>query len=408
MSESRFPTLRRSNSLAAAACVLIVICTMLWPGDAPWGGDDRVLIHTAITANREHRLVPAGLGGSFGYPYGPIPEQIYQVLALFSHNPIVLVRLHAALLAGCTGGALLYLSSVLGLSWWYAPLVMLGPFFWFYTRLMWDNTFAIPVGTLLLAGYGDFLRRGSGAAFLTAAMCAVALPLIHPMTLPLVTAVAGHALLAHRGEFIHRWRGLAILAICTVVLCGPYCLRITRQMGHSPGLVAPRDDALTRPQAMFFPLWSGRLFTANGFFDARGPEAGLESNQLVVIAREISTVAYPLIWIGILTSLFRLREKVTIPTICVAALLLQSAMDARLRISPYPHYYCGTWAAIVVLLWIGLDRLRMLWLRLPVALIYAGSLLVATIAFAIDIHRQHGGKVWYGPSLESQLRSSEK
>jgi hypothetical protein len=425
-----------SGFLPAMACLCIVLLMMMWPADAPWGGDDVTLISAAIKANHAHRLISAGLGGSFGYPYGPIPSQIYQALALFSEIPITLVRLHAALLAGGTAFALLYLATVLNLSPWFAPMMMVGPFFWFYSRLMWDNTFAIPVGTLLLAAYGDYLHRSSRAAFFTAVSCAVALPLIHPMTLPLVVPVVGHALLFRRTGIRKHWPGLIVIALCTTILSGAYVQRVADQMRQSPNLIPPRADALSRPQAAVFPLFSARLFNAYGFFDERGPEMGWEQSSVVVVARSISLAAYLLIWSGMLIAVFRIWKfttgktpvlrysqepgsadgmpgssvdlrtgvsKITLPAICLAAMLLQSLMDARLRISPYPHYYTGTWVTGVIFLWIGIDFLKKIKLRAGVAWTYAISMSFATIAFAVDIHAHSGGSVWYGPSLGAQV-----
>jgi hypothetical protein len=398
-----FPTL-----WPAAICVLIVGLLAIWPGDAPWGGDDVVLISTAIKANHEHHLIAAGLGGSFGYPYGPIPSQIYQMLVMFSHDPVVLVRLHAVLFAAAVAGALLYLAAVMNLSPWMAPMTMVGPFFFFYSRLMWDNTFAIPVGTLLLASYGDCLRRSSRAAFFTAVSCAIALPLIHPMTLPLVIPVVIHALIFKRDAIKKHWPGLIVIALCAAICSGAYVQRVADQLRQSPNLIPPRADALTRAQAAVFPLFAGRLFSAHGFFDERGPEMGWEQNRLVEISRLLSTVSYPLIWLGMFAAIARIRNLTPVPALCLGTLLLQSLMDARLRISPYPHYYSGTWAAAVVFLWMGLDLLGRFKLRSAIGLTYAIVMVISTIAFAVDIHRQGGGLVWYGPSLGTQLRENKE
>jgi len=312
-------------------------------------------------------------------------------------------------------------------------MTMVGPFFWFYSRLMWDNTLAIPVGTLLLASYGDCLRRSSRVAFFAAVSCAVALPLIHPMTLPLVIPVVIHALIFKRDAIKKHWPGLIVIGICAAICSGAYVHRVADQFRQSPHLIPPRADALTRQQAAVFPLFAGRLFTAHGFFDDRGPELGWEQNPAVEIARLISTAAYPLIWIGILLALAQITKLTPVltysdapddaankpgssgylrtgvcvtvlPAICLATLLLQSLMDTRLRISPYPHYYSGTWAVGVVFLWMGLDTLGKFKLRTAIGLIYAVVMVMSTIAFAVDIHRQGGGSVWYGPSLGTQLR----
>jgi hypothetical protein len=393
----------RLNHPAHYCCLLIVVLTMLWPGDNHWFGDDIDLIRFATQANDQHRLVSAGLGGSYGYPYGPIPSQIYQVLCLISRNPIVLTRLHAALFGGGTALALFYLASVLGMSPWLVPLMLLGPYFWYYTRLLWDNTFAIPIGTLLLASYGDYLRKPTLVKFYIWVICGLTLPFIHLMTLPLAGAVGLHAMVVQRREFLRRWIGLLIIAGCIAITCGAYINRVLHQVIDSPRLMENDYPKLSRPAAFAYPLLSGRLFSAHSFLDFHGPEYGIERDPLPVLAQRVSTVAYGFFWLGLLVALTRLGQKNTILKICLAALALQSLMDGYLRIPPFPHYYCGTWAAIVVVLWIGIDWLKNTKLQRPVAVIYAMSMVIATIAFAIDIHRNCGGKVWYGPSMQAQL-----
>src|SRR5258708_7545151 len=120
-----------SRVAAVLGCGAIVIALMIWPSDAPWGGGDAQLIKLALQAHREHRLSEAGLGGSFGYPYGPIPLQIYQALLLFTHYLPTLVQIHAALIASMTATALLWLTRTLRWSPWLAAMAMLSPFFWF-------------------------------------------------------------------------------------------------------------------------------------------------------------------------------------------------------------------------------------------------------------------------------------
>jgi hypothetical protein len=379
----------------------------LWPGDSAWNadghGDDQKLITMAIDANAHHHLVTSGLGGSFGYPYGPIPAQIYQLLAIFSHDPITLVRLHAALFAGVTSIGLLWLATVLGLSPWFAPMTMLGPFFWFYSRLLWDNTFAIPIGTVMLAAYGAFLNRPNWLAFFLFMTGVMLLPFVHPMTLPLVLAVAAHGIIRDWRKFVRYWFGLIVPVVLIAVSCGQYILRVAGQIGSSPALTESAPDHLSRFGAFAFPLFAGRLFCAHLFFDARGPELGLEQNPIVVAARCTSLLAYGFIWLGLIVAISQLGKKIALPVICLLALLLQSMLDGRLMISPYPHYYCGTWPAIVVMMWLGLDQLQKFKLRLPIGLIYAASLIIATGAFVLDIHHNHGGTIWYGPSMASQL-----
>ena len=41
-------------------------------------------------------------------------------------------------------------------------------------------------------------------------------------------------------------------------------------------------------------------------------------------------------------------------------------------------------------------------------MLYASSLVIATIAFAVDIHSHAGGRAWYGPTLKSQIQIAQQ
>jgi hypothetical protein len=412
---------KKPRFAATLVCVAIVVLMMIWPSDAPWGGDDAALVKLALRANREHFLAPAGLGGSFGYPYGPVPLQIYQVLLLFTHHLPTLVQLHAALFAGMTAAALLWLTRTLRWSPWLAAMPMLSPFFWFYGRLLWDNTFAIPIGAMLVAAYTAFLRRESGTAFIIALACAVILLLIHPMTLPLVAAVGAHAIWHHRQAFGRHLIALIVVVICTAFTSGNYFLRIGRQFAQSPKipipLVQPEQTRLSRPAAFAFPLRAGRLLSAYHFFDWRGTEPGPDSSAVARAARIVSTLAFGLCWLGMAVCIIRFRAgwrrngkpADALAAICILALGLQCLLDGVLQIAPWPHYFGGTWIACVVCFWLGLRqlarlRLGRLPLSVPVGIAFSLATAFATAAFVVGIHRAGGGKAWYGATMGTQLQ----
>lgn len=400
---------------ASLVCLAFVIAPMFWPTDVPWGGDDALLMKLALQANREHHLSKAGLGGSFGYPYGPVPLQIYQGLLLITHHLPTLVRLHAGLMTAITTAALLWLTCTLRWSPWLAPLAMLSPFFWFYSRLLWDNTFAIPIGAMLIAAYVAFLQRESRATFIVALACAAMLPFIHPMTLPLVAAVAAHAIWHHRDAFRRYRTSLIAIAICATLTNGSYCLRVARQFADSPGIPKtvgdPVQKPLSRPAALAFPLLAGRLLSAYHFFDWRGSEAGPESTTIASTARLISALAFPLACLGMAVCAMRFRSgwqhhskpADTLAAICILTLALQSLMDGALRIAPWPHYFCGTWIACVICLWLSLRWLAKFRLAITIGIIYSAATIAVTAAFALGVHRAGGGKAWYGPTMGRQL-----
>ena len=408
--------------LPTTACLVVVVAMALWPADVPWGGDDVTLMHAAARFNGAHRPADVGLTGTFGVPYGPVPTQVYQLLLLATHDLPTVVQLRAGLTASVSAIALLWLAKSLGWSLWLAPLAMLSPFFWFYTRLLWDNTFAIPIGATLVAAYAAHLRGGRGLTVAVAA--AVVLPLIHPMTLPLVVPFAAHAMWFHRPALARRWKSLAVVAAVVAVSSGPYLVRAIGRL-PSPPTTASNDGyaPLSRPAAFAYPLLAGRLLSGFNFFDNRGPERGWETTVIGTVARTASAVAFPLVWVGVVVAVRRVSQPPasaggiprpkgrgydpspaeTIPTLCLVALAVQSLMDCAMRVSPYPHYFCGTWAAAVVCLWAGLRTLGR-W-AVPVGIAYATALVVSTASFAVDVHRGHGGTVWHGPTLGAQQKA---
>ena len=443
-----------TRALAAIACGFVVLLTTVWPGDVPWGGDDVMLIANARAANAHHQLAAAGLGGSFNVPYGPLPTQFYQGLLLVTGDLPTVVRLRAGLTAGATATALLWLTASLGWSPWLAVLPLLSPFFWFYTRLLWDNTFALPVGATLLAGYADHLRRSSRAGLLVAVGCAAALPLIHPMTLPLAAAVAGHAVIFRRWSIARHWLGVTTTVVAVVAPSGRYLSELARRgLPPSPAVTyEPDADGYARMHAATaaaYPLLAGRLLSGYRFFDARGPERGWETTAVGTAARAASAVGFPLVVLGMAVAIVHQSRAVSartgggtppsvsraadtdlttddlrarhgptstsarpgrhdpalsIGTVSAAALALQSVLDAALRVAPFPHYFCGTWAAAVVCLWVGLRTIGRPGVVVGAA--YAASLVVATTAFAVDIHRGRPPFIWHMPTLADHLRGS--
>src|SRR5438132_47317 len=80
-------------ALVAAVCV----GPLLLPGDAPWINDEPKLISHALQLNAQHRWAEAGLEGTHGARYGPLPTWLYQAYLHISHDLIGLVICRAAL-----------------------------------------------------------------------------------------------------------------------------------------------------------------------------------------------------------------------------------------------------------------------------------------------------------------------
>ena len=150
-----------AEQMAWMAIVATCLVPIVWPGDIPFINDEPLLIARAVDANQKGVPAEAGLLGTYGFVYGPVPIWLYQPLVAVTHDLVVIAVLHTLLMAATTASALWWLSRSLRLWVWFAPVPLLSPYFWFYARVLWDNPFLIPLGALAIAGYAAHLNSGS-------------------------------------------------------------------------------------------------------------------------------------------------------------------------------------------------------------------------------------------------------
>src|SRR5262249_25804309 len=133
---------------------------LLVPGDTQWINDEPLFLAKAAALRAGTSFESAGLRGALGLTYGPVAVWIYTALLSLSQN-----LLHVVLLRTALYSVLL----VLGLVWLgrlsarlrpiMAPLLLLSPYAWLYSRQIWDNTWLIPLGTIGLAAYVSFCEH---------------------------------------------------------------------------------------------------------------------------------------------------------------------------------------------------------------------------------------------------------
>ena len=114
-----------------------------------------------MSANRDGRLAPLGLLGTYGFIYGPAPTWVYQALMAITRDLVVVAGAARPAAVGRDGGRAVVAVAFARLWVWFAPLPLLSPYFWFYARVLWDNPFLIPLGALAMAGYAAHLESGS-------------------------------------------------------------------------------------------------------------------------------------------------------------------------------------------------------------------------------------------------------
>src|SRR6478735_2435534 len=97
-----------------------VFLTVLWIGDISYLQDEPRQLAKAFHCNAAGTLESRGLNGNFGVPYGPLPTQIYQLILLFTHQPIIIATVRAGACVAVMAIGLLWLARSLRLNPWFA------------------------------------------------------------------------------------------------------------------------------------------------------------------------------------------------------------------------------------------------------------------------------------------------
>lgn len=415
-----------------------ILPAVVWPGEISWINDEPRLLARAYHANEARTLADRGLRGNFGISYGPAATQIYQLMLAVTHDPFTLARLRAGLCAGVTALGMLWLARTLRLNPWFAAALMLAPYLWVFQRILWDASFAIPIGTVALAAYASFLRHGGRVPFLLALFCATTMPFIHPQDLPMAAPILLHVFWRHPAALRRNIVGVLAVTAAILLLNFTYFMHLSAEIsyymavgfpktypGHHSwaaaylgpiGLDAPAEWALAKlgmPQPP--PTLPGRhILGGHGFMGVGdggfGPLVGLGKRGLYVI--------YPLLWAGIAIAAWRVvrprgtsgaeeaelafspeldggpaREPLGTPEadaqravggIALAGVVFQMLMAGAARVPAEPQYFFGTFALHALLAWLAVDALARV--RLSYVAVLAYGLPAAAVTFGMIRH----------------------
>src|SRR6185436_10338290 len=377
--------------------------------DVPWINDEPALLATALHANQVGALPTHGLLGSVGVPYGPVPLWLYMAGLDLTHDLVALVVLHALLFVLLTGAAIWWLARTCrGLDPLVGVLALLSPYFWFYSRLLWDNSFLIPLSALALAAYVSFSRAPAAwKLWLVGALAALMLQ-THLMCAPLLAALALHFALRHRGWARQHWPALLPLLICAAS-CWPYAAALLARPDLGERRLEPAAGA-----SWIFPLFGGRYFSALGldyFFGAGWQDRG---GPLLWAATTVSAMGVVTVWQGLAVAArqaLRPRDggqarpaEHDLAALAATTLVLQLLMHAVARTGDEPHYLNGTWFCLFALVWLAYSAIpRTAWRR-ALAGAHATALLVVVLALQHDVHARQGNTgLHFGPALGTQM-----
>jgi hypothetical protein len=372
---------------------------LLFPGDATWVNDDPALIHQAVVANNHRTLATTGLTGSFGIPYGPLPIQIYQVMLLFTHNPLALVGIHAVVMVAVTSLALFSLGRNLRLPFYYGVFLVLSPWAWLSSRSLWDNSFNIPFGIAFLASYAAFLGDKKQKWLIVTIIFGFVMGFVHFMAFPLIVAVFGHIGYRQFRYLKAGWYWLILIGLLSVVVEGAYVRHIFTFLGSGPDILAGSGFASSygsHVKAFFFPLRGGWLFTAQDF-PVEWFAAPMLIQRGIGLLIDMSLLAYPLVWFGIAAALTTCGSRIikprqdstvreTVICICLVALVLEMLFYGILGLMPLRHYFNSSYVVFALFAWLAIARIRQKSLQILVGGLHGVGMVGAIIYLVTMIH----------------------
>jgi hypothetical protein len=392
-------SVKTSLILASLACLV----RLAFPGDAPFLGDEAMLLGRAWSDNAAGVMTTHGLTGSRGTDYGPLPILFYRGLLAVTHDPLTLVLLKTAIVSGLTLLAVFWvLRRCPELPPASALFAFFSPYFWFYSRDLWDNTLNIALTALAFAAYLEFLHGHRKRFFGLAAVLATFSLLVHLMALPLCGAFVLHLALRER-EWLRRH---TLFFLCTaaacVLICWPYLAHLL-SASRPPVPIAPGWGMLH----VVFGALGGRLFTAVGYeyflgayWYLKAPLAGL---GIGAVAMAASSLGGLLPFLGLREAIRQKDSATPAAWVALAALSLHLTLVCIQQLINHPHYYGSVWIAYFYLLGLGWQALKSpFWRRaVPVSLAglgFAWLWAIAAAHFGVGASQAH-----YGPKLSDQV-----
>jgi hypothetical protein len=403
---ARWPGLLLAALLLGAGSI-----ALLFPADVPWINDEPALLVLALRAKQHGELPTHGLTGSLGVAYGPAPLWFYMAAESLTHDLVAIVVLRVIVFMALTAVAIGWLARTCRrLDPLIGALAMLSPYLWFYSRLLWDNSFLIPLSALALAAYTSFsAERAAWKLWLTGLLAALMVQ-THLMCAPLLAALVVHFAWRHRAWARSQPASLLPLAFFAAC-CVPY-------LSGALGSAGPRTNAGGAALANWlFPLRGGQFVSAFGldyFFGERWQDAvaGVPP-ALLWGATLVSGLGIVGLWLGLLLAARWMRPQAggaeasaegPLATVCVLTLGFQVLLNGLTRTGGEPHYFNGTWCCAFALVWIAWSAVRHPLARRVLAGAHALALLVVVLALVANVHRTQGNTgIHFGPTLGTQL-----
>lgn len=389
---------------------ILIVLTLLFPGDAPWINDEPILIYNAFISNHQNSLPTYSLFGSMGIPYGPLPVWIYKVLLLISSNLIIVELLKTTITLFVVFISLYFIAKALNYPRDPLLLVFVSPYLFLYSRLLWDNCFLIPASAILLLCLVKFINTHRLFWFIVSLFVIICLIHIHLMSaLIIIPFFIFLILFEWKWLLDHRKSMFLIMAVFLFSLV-PYTMVIlTKSVAGVKILKATTWYNLFSP-VRFFSFW--------GFDDYFVPEM-LTSDFVIpsgiyIFLKYLSGIGLAFFILGfakialILFNKFLKKIALTADekflSFCVITVLFSIGYFTVSKIFVFPHYNNAICLVYFFIIYFCLSFYRNNKIIFYAFWAYFSSMLLLLISFSFYIHMSGGNRTdHYGATLKNQI-----
>ncbi len=410
----------KEHRIACLTLIGFIFLYFLWPGNTSWINDEAQLIANAVKYSKNGEWGWQSLAGSVGISYGPCPLWFYQILLLFTHNPVAMVFIKVAIMLAGTGSAIVMIARRTQLKWKWGLLIFISsPYFYIYSRVLWDNVLLILFGMLSIAFVANFFCSGKFRDFIISVFFCYCCIYTHPMSVTLLGALLITVWLTEFRHFTASKFRFAVAGAISVLPLLPLAVQLISSSGLS---------SKNKLQTDFITALSGNLggfknLTSMGFAGYFIPELNKYSYLLSGILLLMTWIAFIVILIVAFCGLFYLmnncvskikqhkelnaRDKIFVLSVIV--LLLHLMMSLVLVLYPFPHYSHVTMIAVFFIVWIGFELLSYNKYLKYIGVTFIAIEMIFLINLVVFINNNEGNRsIFYGATLSNQMAVAEK
>ncbi len=338
-------------------------------------GDEALLQAHAYESNRMLTWAKSGLVGSVGQAYGPIAIWFYQILQMVTPNPIHIVTLKTLIVGISSLLMLRHLARRLKITARIpALLFLLAPYFWHWTRCLWDNVFQLPLELASLTALVAYLEESESPKprclhrtllLSCSALCSILAVWLHTMALPFLATLPVFLIIVRRDLLRCDWKRIVGVAVAGTVLLS--IILVPRLIQTRQAFA--RQDSFNRTAKV--SVWQGVKNSLS--FPTLLSSATFEDDQMTADIPDYTSVWKPL-WrtlgyamlavticllaTGIVTTWQSRREPIgQIGLFAIINIVMQILFVIATRLQFFPHYHQPVLISTLLLAAIGAARL---------------------------------------------------